>query len=50
MGRSIDEVIASLPKARRDRIESKAARLARQMTDHAASLTLKRRALLAGPK
>lgn len=37
MGRSVDEVIASLPKARRDRIESKAVRLAREMIDHADS-------------
>ena len=38
MGRSIDNVIAGLPKARRDRIESKAVRLARQMIEHADSL------------
>lgn len=38
MGRGIDEMIASLPKARRDGIESRAARLAREMIDHADSL------------
>ena len=38
MARSIDNVIASLPKARRDRIEAKAARLARDMIEHADSL------------
>ena len=38
MGRSIDNVIAGMPKARRDRIESKAVRLARQMIEHADSL------------
>jgi hypothetical protein len=31
MPRSVDEIIAGLPKARRDRIESKAAVLARDM-------------------
>ena len=45
MGRSVDEVIASLPKARRDRIESKAARLAREMIDHADSLGEIRKAM-----
>ncbi len=35
MGRNINSVIAGLPKARRDRIETKAARLAREMIDHA---------------
>ena len=38
MGRSIDTVIARLPKARRERIEAKAARLARDMIEHADSL------------
>lgn len=38
MGRNIDTVIAGLPKARRDRIEAKAARLARQMIERADSL------------
>lgn len=38
MARSIDEVIAGLPKARRDRVEEKAARLAREMIEHADSL------------
>ncbi len=41
MARSIDEVIAGLPKARRDRIEAKAAVLARQMLEH--RRTLRRR-------
>jgi len=35
MGSSIDGVIAGLPKVRRDRIETKAVRLAREMIDHA---------------
>jgi len=35
MGRSIDSVTAGLPKARRERIETKAVRLAREMIDHA---------------
>ena len=38
MGCSIDTVIARLPKARRERIEAKAARLARDMIEHADSL------------
>jgi len=38
MGRSIDTVIARLPKARRERVEAKAARLARDMIEHADSL------------
>ena len=38
MGRNIDTVIARLPKARRERIEAKAARLARDMIEHADSL------------
>jgi transcriptional regulator with XRE-family HTH domain len=38
MGRSIDTVIAGLPKARRDRIEARAARLAHQMIERADSL------------
>ena len=38
MARSIDEVIAGLPKARRERVEAKAARLARDMIEHADSL------------
>ena len=45
MGRSIDSVIAGLPKARRDRIETKAARLAREMIDHADSLGEIRKAM-----
>ena len=38
MGRSIDNVIAGLSKARRERIEVKSARLARAMIEHADSL------------
>jgi len=45
MGRNINSVIAGLPKARRDRIETKAARLAREMIDHADSLAEIRRAM-----
>jgi transcriptional regulator with XRE-family HTH domain len=45
MGRSIDTVIARLPKARRERIESKAARLARDMIEHADSLGAIRKAM-----
>ena len=45
MGRSIDDVIAGLPKARRDRIESKAVRLAREMIEHADSLGEIRKAM-----
>ena len=45
MGRSIDSVIAGLPKARRDRIETKAVQLAREMIDHADSLGEIRKAM-----
>lgn len=45
MGRNIDDVIAGLPKARRDRIESKAVRLAREMIEHADSLCDFRKAM-----
>ena len=45
MGRSIDEVIAGLPKARRDRIEAKAVRLANEMIEHADSLGEIRKAM-----
>lgn len=45
MGRSINEVIAGLPKARRDRIETKAVRLAGEMIDHADSLEEIRKAM-----
>ena len=38
MARNIDEVIAGLPKVRRERVEAKAARLARDMIEHADSL------------
>ncbi|MFA5913602.1 MAG: helix-turn-helix domain-containing protein [Sterolibacterium sp.] len=45
MGRSIDDVIAGLPKARRDRVEAKAVRLAREMIEHADSLGEIRKAM-----
>ncbi len=45
MGRSIETVIASLPKARRERIETNAARIARNMIDHADSLSEIRKAM-----
>ena len=45
MGRSIDDVIAGLPKARRDRIETKAVRLASEMIEHADSLGEIRKAM-----
>ena len=45
MGRSVDDVIAGLPKARRDRIEAKAEQLARDMIEHADSLGEIRRAM-----
>ena len=45
MGRSIDDVITSLPKTRRDRIETKAVRLARKMIKHADSLGEIRKAM-----
>ena len=45
MGRSVDDVIAGLPKARRDRIETKAALLAREMIEHADSLGEIRKAM-----
>jgi transcriptional regulator with XRE-family HTH domain len=45
MGRRIDDVIAGLPKARRDRIETKAVRLAREMIEHADSLSEIRKAM-----
>ena len=45
MGRSIETVIASLPKARRERIEANAARIARNMIDHADSLSEIRKAM-----
>ncbi|OGA00602.1 MAG: hypothetical protein A3H35_10675 [Betaproteobacteria bacterium RIFCSPLOWO2_02_FULL_62_17] len=38
MGRSVDAAIAGLPKARRGRIETKAARLAREMIGHTDSM------------
>ena len=45
MGRSINDVIAGLPKARRDRIETKAVQLAREMIEHADSLGAIRKAM-----
>ena len=45
MARSIDAIIAGLPKARRERVEAKAARLARDMIEHADSLGDIRRAM-----
>ncbi len=45
MGRSVADVIAGLPKARRDRIETKAALLAREMIEHADSLGEIRKAM-----
>ena len=45
MGRNINDVIAGLPKVRRDRIETRAARLAREMIDHADSLGEIRKAM-----
>ena len=45
MGRSIETVIASMPKARRERIETNAARIARNMIDHADSLSEIRKAM-----
>ena len=45
MARCIDDVIASLPKARRNRIETKAARLASDMIEHADSLGEIRKAM-----
>ena len=45
MGRSIDNVIAGLSKARRERIEKKSTRLARDMIEHADSLGEIRKAM-----
>jgi DNA-binding XRE family transcriptional regulator len=45
MGRSIDNVIAGLSKARRERIEKKSVRLAREMIEHADSLGEIRKAM-----
>jgi transcriptional regulator with XRE-family HTH domain len=45
MARNIDNVIAGLPKARRDRIERQAARLAGEMIEHADSLGEIRKAM-----
>ena len=45
MGRSVDELIAGLPKARRVKIEAKSQQLAREMIDHADSLSEIRKAL-----
>ncbi len=45
MARSVDELIASLPKARRLKVEAKSQQLAREMIDHADSLGEIRRAM-----
>lgn len=45
MGRSVDELIAGLPKARRLKVEAKSQQLAREMIDHADSLGAIRKAL-----
>ena len=45
MGRNVDDIIASLPKARRDKIEAKAAQMAQEMIDHADSLAEVRKAM-----
>ena len=45
MGRSVDELIAALPKARRLRVEAKSQQLAREMIDHADSLGEIRKAM-----
>lgn len=45
MGRSIDEVIAILPKERRKRIVKKADEMAKEMVAHANSLRVVRKAL-----
>ena len=45
MGRNIDDVIAGLPKTRRDRVETKAVRLANEMIEHADSLADIRKAM-----
>ena len=45
MGRSVDELIAALPKARRLKVEAKSKQLAREMIDHADSLGEIRKAL-----
>ena len=45
MGRNIDDIIAGLPKARRDKIEARAAQMAQEMIDHADSLAEVRKAM-----
>ena len=45
MGRNVDDIIAGLPKARRDKIEAKAAQMAQEMIDHADSLADVRKAM-----
>ena len=45
MGRSVDELIAGLPKARRLKLEAKSQQLAREMIDRADSLGEIRKAL-----
>ena len=44
MGRSVDELIAGLPKARRLKVEAKSQQLAHEMIDHADSLSEIRKA------
>ena len=45
MGRNVDDVIAALPKAERDRINAKAARMGQEMIDHSDSLAEIRKAM-----
>lgn len=45
MGRNIDDVLAGLPKARREKIEANAARKAREMIEYADSVSEIRRAM-----
>ena len=45
MGRTVDELIAALPKTRRLKVEAKSRQLARDMIDHADSLSEIRKAL-----
>lgn len=45
MGRNIDDVIAGLPKARREKIEANAVRKAREMIEYADSVSEIRRAM-----
>lgn len=45
MGRNIDDVLAGLPKARREKIEANATRKAREMIEYADSVSEIRRAM-----